>query len=68
MIMISLIIILKPTVSPAVPLHRLIFVLGSASNISTTFHHLLDFVVVVVDDDLGDDDVFDSDDDFACFL
>ena len=31
----------EPTVSPAVPLHWLMFVLSSASNISTTFHHLL---------------------------
>ena len=34
--------VLELTVSPAVPLHWLMFVLGSASNISTTFHNLLD--------------------------
>ena len=51
---------MKPTVSPAVPLHWLMFVLSSASNISTTFHHLLqaaggddgDHGVVVVDVDV----------------
>ena len=33
--------LMRPTVSPAVPLHWSMFVLSSASNISTTFHHLL---------------------------
>ena len=56
---------MKPTVSPAVPLHWLMFVLSSASNISTTFHHLLqaaggddgDHGVVVVDVDVVVDSV-----------
>ena len=68
MIMISLIIILKPTVSPAVPLHWLMFVLGSASNISTTFHNLLD-AAGGHDDDHGDGVVFEVvGDDFASFF
>ena len=57
--------LMKPTVSPAVPLHWLMFVLSSASNISTTFHHLLqaaggddgDHGVVVVDVDVVVDSV-----------
>ena len=49
--------VLELTVSPAVPLHWLMFVLGSASNISTTFHNLLD-AAGGHDDDHGDGVVF----------